>query len=211
MGPASGDGADGRPTVNIVGALVALGPLRRDLIPTYQRWNNDLATTRTLARPGPTTEERETAAYDQATRDGRYALFTIYERASWRPVGTTYLADIDHRHRSAEFGIAIGEPDARGKGFGTEVTRLMLDHAFTDLGLYNVGLTVYAFNLAGMRAYVKAGFREVGRRRQAHAMGGTAWDVISMDCLATEFTGTASASVTTPDSPPALSPILSRA
>lgn len=30
-------------TVNIVGELVTLGPLRRDLVPTYQRWMNDLA------------------------------------------------------------------------------------------------------------------------------------------------------------------------
>ena len=30
------------PILNVVGDLVALGPLRRDLLPLYQRWINDL-------------------------------------------------------------------------------------------------------------------------------------------------------------------------
>ena len=64
----------------------------------------------------------------------------------------------------------------------------MLDYAFTALGLHSIMLTVYAFNLAGRRAYEKAGFREVGRRRQGHRLGGHHWDEIIMDCLASEFT-----------------------
>jgi RimJ/RimL family protein N-acetyltransferase len=56
---------------------------------------------------------------------------------------------VDHRNRSATFGILIGEPECRGKGYGTETTRLMLDYAFTTLGLHNVMLTVFEFNPAG--------------------------------------------------------------
>ena len=40
------------PIVTIVGDLVALGPPRRDFVPAYRRWMNDLATLRTLA-PAP--------------------------------------------------------------------------------------------------------------------------------------------------------------
>ena len=36
------------PILIIEGDLVALGPLRRDLLPIYQRWINDLGTMRTL-------------------------------------------------------------------------------------------------------------------------------------------------------------------
>ena len=48
----------------------------------------------------------------------------------------------------------------------------MLDYAFTALGLHSVMLIVDEFNLAGRRAYEKAGFREFGRRRQCHWIGG---------------------------------------
>ena len=114
-------------------------------------------------------------------------VFTIYEKASARPIGNVDLRDIDHRNRTALFGIAIGEPDARGKGYGTEATQLMLDFAFTVQGLHTVMLHVLEYNLAGIRAYTKAGFKEFGRRRESHFMGGKYWDVIHMECLSTEW------------------------
>jgi len=60
---------------------------------------------------------------------------------------------------------------------------------------------VFEFNLAGRRAYERAGFREVGRRRQGHRMGGRRWDVIYMDCLASEFTSPVLGRVFVPDLP----------
>ena len=47
---------------------------------------------------------------------------------------------IDRRNRTATFVIFIGETKARGQGYGTETTRLVLDYAFTALGLHNVDL-----------------------------------------------------------------------
>jgi RimJ/RimL family protein N-acetyltransferase len=178
---------DDAPLINIVGERVALGPLRRDLVPLYARWVNDFAVVRTmLLPPGPTTLEAEIAWYEgAATGEARY--FTIYLRDGWRPVGTLDLHDIDHLHRTAEFGIMIGEADARGQGCGTEATRMALDYAFTALGLHNVMLTVYEYNLAGRRAYEKAGFRLIGRRRQARWHLGRLWDELFYDCLASEF------------------------
>ncbi len=193
---------DDQPLVNIVGELVALGPLRRDLLPLYQRWINDFGTTRTLGIPsGPMTWEQEETWFNRAaTADGDIP-FTIYERATWRPVGTTALHGVDFRNRTATFGIMIGEPDRRGRGYGTETARLMLDYAFTALGLHNVMLAVYEYNPAGQRAYTKAGFREFGRRRQAQFMGGRLWDVIFMECLASEFTSPVLGRIFVPDQP----------
>ena len=127
--------------------------------------------------------------------------FTVYVRDTWRPIGNTSLMEIDRVHRAATFGLLIGEPDARGLGYGAEATRLVLDYAFTALGLHSVQLNVFAYNLAGLRAYQKAGFKEVGRRREAHLMGGRLWDVVIMDCLATEFEVPSSASCSSPTRP----------
>ena len=63
----------------------------------------------------------------------------------------------------------------------------MLDYGFTGLGLHNIWLSVFAHNEGGIRAYNRAGFREIGRRREARKIGGKFMDVIYMDCLATEF------------------------
>lgn len=189
-----------RPAViNIEGELVALGPIRRDLLPIYQRWINDFETARNLAlAPSPITLEAEEAWFNGAATSD-IATFTIYERSTWRPIGNADLRDIDYRNRSAGFGIMIGEASYRGKGYGTETTRLMLDYAFSALGLHNVMLSVYEFNLAGRRAYNKAGFKEIGRRRQCRAFAGRLWDEIYMDCLATEFESPVLAQIFQPD------------
>ncbi len=190
-----------QPIINIVGEKVALGPMHRDLLPLIMRWSNDLATRRNSGVPLPQTLEQRAARYERDTADEHGVDFAVYERATWRPIGTVGLFDINYRNGRAEFGILIGEADARGKGYGTETTRLMLDYAFTALGLRNVALTVGEWNIAGQRAYARAGFREYGRRRQCWMMGGGWWDEIAMDCLATEFESLALHRVFTPDAP----------
>ena len=183
---------DDAPILNIIGESVALGPIRRDLVPLYQRWLNDLRNGRNfMDTPVPWTAERATALYDaRSSPSGEFVIFTIYERPDLAPIGYTMLDGISFRHRSAEFAIHIGEAAAHGKGYGTETTRLLLDYAFRWLGLRSVFLTVAEYNLAGIRAYQRAGFRECGRRRQAWQMGGRFWDAITMDCLAAEFDDT---------------------
>jgi hypothetical protein len=90
---------DEQPIVNIRGERVALGPLRRDLVPTYQRWDTDFATNRTTAIARPVTLEQEAAAYDRAAMSEQDVFFTIYDLASWRPIGKTYLESVDLRNR----------------------------------------------------------------------------------------------------------------
>jgi diamine N-acetyltransferase len=191
-----------QPVVNVVGERVALGPLRRDLLPTFQRWFNDLPTLRWFGAPAqPMTLERETAWYDDAATAPDPVSFTIYERAAWRPIGSCALNQIDPRHGTADLVILIGERDARGQGYGTEAVRLLLDVAFTALGLHNVRLGVDEANVGARRAYEKAGFKEIGRRRQAIRELGRRWDEVLMDCLATEFDSPVLARVLAPDAP----------
>jgi len=155
----------------------------------------------TLSLPSPRTVEAVTAHYERFTTAPDGAQFTIYEQVTMRPIGITELQNIDYRNRTAEFVLFIGERAARGKGYGTETTRLMLDYAFTALGLHNVMLTVFAYNLAGIQVYRKAGFKEFGRRHAAHWMGSTQWDTVYMECLASEYRSPVLAGIFMPDEP----------
>ena len=83
----------------------------------------------------------------------------------------------------------IGEKECWGKGYGAETTALMLDYGFNALGLHNIMLSVFSHNERGQRAYRRAGFREIGRRREALRRGGQTYDLVYMDCLASEFRG----------------------
>lgn len=189
------------PLVTIVGDLVALGPLARDLLPLYHRWFNDFTVLRNLRDRRVTTMEEMAAWYETRATSDRYAAFTIYEGGTRRPVGYAALQAIDRRHATAEYFIVIGEPEARGKGYGTAATRLVLDYGFTVLGLHNIMLTVSEFNLAGRHAYEKAGFRVFGRRRGSFRVVDEHCDEIYMDCHASEFTSPVLSRVFAPDQP----------
>ena len=105
-----------RPTVNVEGERVALGPLRRDLLPAYTRWRNDFTVMRTWDDPPwPVAREERERWYDQAFERSDLAHFTVYERGTWRALGMASLEGIDFRHGTAEFGLMIGEPE-RGTG-----------------------------------------------------------------------------------------------
>ena len=184
-----------KPNINIWGEKVALGPIRRDMLPLYERWMNDFEVTRGIGRVGPMTAEQEQDWYEYASKAKDTVTFNIYElgpegsETYLRPIGTAGLMGIDYRHGDAEFGIMLGEKSAWGKGYGTEVARLMLDYGFNVLGLHNIWLRVLSFNEYAVRAYKRAGFRMVGSLREQHKLGNKRYDDIYMDCLATEFEG----------------------
>jgi RimJ/RimL family protein N-acetyltransferase len=175
--------------VNIVGKRITLGPISHDLLPEYTRWINDFTALRTLgsALVGPMTAEAEAAWYERTSKQENAVLFTIREKSTAMPIGNVGLNVIHQANRCAVFGIMIGEASARGRGYGTEAAHLMLDYAFTALGLHSVSLTCAEFNLAGQRAYTKAGFKECGRVRENQWFAGRYWDTIYMDCLESEF------------------------
>lgn len=177
------------PVITVSGDRVAIGPIRRDLIPLYHAWVSNLETTQYLEINGAViTLDEEISWFEQRIRDPSIRTLTMYELPSHRPIGVCELHKIDYRNHNASLGIMIGEPDSRGKGLGTEAVELVLDYGFNALGLHNISLRTYEFNLAGLSTYHKAGFREIGRRRECRFHAGRYWDEIHMDILAPEFT-----------------------
>lgn len=181
------DASDG-PIINIRGEKVALGPLDPSMLPSFTRWINDFATLRTLGlKPRPITAAEEERWYQQATSAEDIAFFAIYDLSDMALVGSTDLHSISARHKTCEVGIAILDPERRGRGLGSEAVRLITDYAFHALSMHNVQLSVLAFNEAGIRAYRKAGFQEYGRRREAILHNRQRWDIVYMDVLASEW------------------------
>lgn len=177
----NGIGADTASHLIISGERVGLGSLRRDLLPTYQRWINTAEVRRGLVRPSVQTLEAEGAWYEQAAHATDQVHFTVYDLKDMEPTGTTSLVNIDHYFGSADFGISLGE--RRNQGLGTEATRLVLDYGFNVLGLQHVMLRVWSWNTAAIRAYEKAGFKVVGRLRNAAVSMGRRYDVVLMDAI----------------------------
>jgi diamine N-acetyltransferase len=178
------------PDFIVVGEKIALGPLRRDLAAAYARWMNQLDVRRGLDQMGIATPQSQEKWVEEniersAKREPQAVEFTVYDRRDSAPVGTAGLFDIVHAHGSAEFAIAIGE--RRGQGLGTEATRLVLDFAFHVLQLRNVLLVTLEWNVAGLQAYERAGFRRVGVRRGARISRGRPTNLVIMDAVPEDF------------------------
>jgi diamine N-acetyltransferase len=179
------------PDLLLTGARAALGPLRPDLAAAAARWSNDPEVLPGLLRRGVHTPETEAAWIADAMTQGAArrpsaVCFTVYDLADAAPVGTAGLFEIDHLMGRASYGILLGE--RRGQGLGTDATRLVLRWAFEIIGLHNVLLGAMDWNAAGLRAYERAGFRAIGRRRGALLAGGRRCDEVLMDAIPADLT-----------------------
>ncbi|MEO5885863.1 MAG: GNAT family protein [Candidatus Limnocylindrales bacterium] len=123
----------------------------------------------------------------------------IHEVAGDRLVGTCAFSQLDGDNGSALYHITIGEKDAWGQGYGTEATRLMLDHAFGALGLHRVALFVFAFNERAIRAYRRCGFVLEGRSRESIHRDGQWWDELAMSVLESDWRRLKADSAATPE------------
>ena len=79
-----------------------------------------------------------------------------------KPLGSVYIRDIDRHHNKAEYGIFIGEAEARGRGVGTAAAKLMLRYCFEEEQLHRVYLRALSDNGQAIHSYEKAGFCREG-------------------------------------------------
>jgi len=179
-----------RLSFDVVGSTVALGPLRRDLLPVYRRWRDGFVALRAMSGDAwSAVLDEEGPWYDDLVLTDEHVWFTIYELKTLRPIGITGLIDVDQQDRSAEFFLHVGEVASQARDFGTETGRLMLEYAFVALGLETLFLMTYEFNLSELRSFERVGFKEFGRQRRAHLKGGRLWDVIYLEVQADEIPG----------------------
>ncbi|MQY32361.1 Spermidine N(1)-acetyltransferase [Streptomyces sp. RB17] len=101
-------------------------------------------------------------------------------------LGEVVLYEYDPAAASCTFRTLIG-PRGRGRGIGTEATRLIVGHGFRQLGLHRIQLEVYAHNARARRAYEKAGFVVEGVRREVQRRDGEWTDEVIMSILDREW------------------------
>ena len=150
----------------------------------FRRWYSDPEIARLARYQEAPMRPDEIERFFAARVVGDDALaMAIHELATDRLVGTCAFSQLDGDNGSALYHITIGEKDAWGRGYGTEATRLMLDHAFGTLGLHRIALFVFEFNERAIRAYRRCGFVIEGRARESIYRDGRWWDELAMSVL----------------------------
>jgi RimJ/RimL family protein N-acetyltransferase len=129
--------------------------------------------------PAPLTLAAYRARPASGALDGDAAFVVV---VNGQAVGTVSLFHEDCLARHAEIGIALLR-DARGKGYGTDALRVIVDFAFTRRNLRRLYLRALASNAAAIASYRKVGFVEEGRQREHCWVRGRYEDEVVMGLL----------------------------
>ena len=172
----------------LTGSLVTLRRHAPQNVAAFRRWYADPEIAR-LARYQQTPmrpEEIERFFAVRVQGPGAMAM-AVHERSTDRLIGSCAFSQLDGENGSALYHITIGESDAWGRGYGTEATRLMVDHAFGALNLHRIALFVFEFNERAVRAYRRCGFVVEGRSRESIWRDGRWWDELAMSILEADW------------------------
>lgn len=101
--------------------------------------------------------ERIEKAYYSRTEDVTRLYFAILHED--KVIGQIYLKHMDQRAKSTEFGIALINDSAKGKGYGTEAIRLLIDYAFHTLGFEIILADSVLRNTRSQHVLEKVGFQ----------------------------------------------------
>lgn len=168
------------------GEMVRLTHVQRESLPAFMRWFRDYEIQSLLDVNVivPVTDEVEQEYYEHVTRKSDDEFhFSIRTLEGDHLIGNCSLFGVNHKNRSAEFGIVIGEKEYWGKGYGSDAARVILRFAFEEVNLNRVQLEVFGYNTRAIRSYEKVGFVREGVRREVVFRAGKYHDVIVMAVL----------------------------
>ena len=170
--------------VRLEGELVLLRPRVDEDLALFARWhgNPDVRHWLHMSEMPEQTLEIERQRWHIARNDPTRLSFVI-ETLDGVPIGNIMLIGVDVAHRRAELGIAIGDKEHWGRGYGTDAIRVILRFAFEVLNLRRVELITDIDNERGIRAYEKCGFVREGVLRAKRMRYGEPLDMLIMSVL----------------------------
>jgi len=117
---------------------------------------------------------------------GEMLYFAVCELGDDRFIGAISLRRFEPVDGHAELGIYM-DREHQGSGWGTEAQGVLLDHAFGELRMQRIELTVSPSNSRAIRSYEKVGFTREGVLRHVYWHRGAWEDAVLMSILHNEW------------------------
>ncbi len=169
--------------------MIILKPLLKShILPFYEWINDDEAIKYSLSLFAKISTKNEIQNWFTELINNKKDLnLGIFIQSSNQLIGYAGICNISETNKSGEYFIFIGDKTKWGKGIGAEVTKEVLKTGFEKYALNRIMLTVSEPNIAGLKAYSKAGFKQEGRLRQAAFRDNKFHDKIIMSVLYSEY------------------------
>lgn len=110
----------------------------------------------------------------------------VIENLEGCAVGLVICFDCDKRMGTFKYGLFLSD-EHKGKGYGSEAVKIMLNYYFNELRYNKVNVYIYDFNDASIKFHEKLGFIFEGRLRQMAYTGGEYRDCLFYGMLRDEF------------------------
>lgn len=171
------------------GEKIYLGAVQRVDLPRFAEWFKDLELLSYLGQRVvfPNTLRDEERWFERVVKDQEQRTFAIYDIEKDQVIGSCSLMQFDWRNHACEFGIAIGDKNYWGKGYGSDATRVTIRFGFLEMNLNRIALRVFSFNQRAIRAYEKIGFQHEVTLREAIFRDGQYHDILVMSILREEW------------------------
>lgn len=171
------------------GARVRLRPLADDDLALLDEWWSDpqwAVLQQATVRPRPIGSAMEVFRGWSANDTPGAVGFSIESLSDGVFLGHATLFGASLPVRAATLAVIVGPPFV-GQGYGSDAVRVLVRYGFDELGLNRIELRTWAYNTRGLRAYLRAGFVEEGRRREAVFHDGAFHDEVLMSMLRREW------------------------
>ncbi len=144
------------------------------------RWRNDENVRNNLFSQEELTIEQHMKWMENVIKTKKAYQFIIEETegSTVKKIGTTFLKNIDHQNKKAEYGIFIGDKDSRGNGYGTLATKKTLEFGFETLGLNRIYSSILETNEASVTALTRGGMKQEGLLREDYIRDNKTFHVI---------------------------------
>lgn len=167
------------------GDLVYLRPRIQEDVPYLYRWLNDPSLRYLIGETRPSSLSEVEASIDDDRRDRIW--FAVVRKEDDQIIGETGLLRMFPAWGTTDMSIIIADEECRGKGYGTETMRLMLDYAFGYMNFNRVAIGVVGFNDAALRFYERVGFVQEGIQEEGYYCHFAYSDFIMMRILRREY------------------------
>lgn len=131
-------------------------------------------------------EEINQTFYDYETKD-ESIVFAIRLKSDNKIIGIAGFDDIVKSNKVATLFIGIGNRNLRGKGYGNESLKILLDYGFNDMNYYRIQLNVLEFNTSAIKLYERAGFKREGVFREFVFRNNKRYDMFLYGLLKNEY------------------------
>lgn len=167
----------------IRGENLALQAIKEEDLPKLFSWINTPQIVQWSASYRPVHFSNHREWFENIAKAQDKVIFAVSKNENDELIGMVQLIDINPAFQNAELVIRIAPEQERGKGYGQEATKIILDYAWNTLNLHRVWLRVFQDNSPAIKCYEACGFSYEGCMKDSAFINGSWKNIVIMGIL----------------------------